>query len=110
MGYSNRRAVKGHRAAVHNLPDGGEASTGIVHANNVIAINLPGLSSVFGDASDMCYIGSIYGEDENSRKQNAERPRPNRVLFTPCDGTTVGVGGHLAFACTAPAAPAPAAG
>jgi uncharacterized coiled-coil protein SlyX len=62
MGYSNRRAVKGHRAAVRNVPDGGEASTGIVHANNVIAINLPGVSSVFGVASDTCYTGSIYGE------------------------------------------------
>jgi hypothetical protein len=34
----------------------------ILSANNVIAINLPGVSSVFGDASDTCYIGSIYGE------------------------------------------------
>ena len=34
----------------------------IVHASNVIAIGLPGVSSIFGDASDTCYIGSIYNE------------------------------------------------
>src|SRR5260370_10871174 len=49
-------------------------------------------------------------QNENSRKQNAERHRLNRVLFTRCDGTTVGVGSHLAFAYTPPAALAAAAG
>jgi hypothetical protein len=46
----------------NNVAIGGEAGTGIVHASNVIAINVPGVSSVFGDASDTCYIGSIYNE------------------------------------------------
>ena len=34
----------------------------VSHASNVVAINVPGVSSVFGDASDTCYIGSIYNE------------------------------------------------
>jgi hypothetical protein len=46
----------------NNVAIGGEAGTGIVHASNVIAINVPGVSSAFGDASDTCYIGNIFGQ------------------------------------------------
>jgi hypothetical protein len=41
---------------------GAQGGDGIVHASNVIAINVPGISSVFGDASNTCYIGSIHNE------------------------------------------------
>jgi hypothetical protein len=45
-----------------NVAVGDEAGTGIVHASNVIAIGAVGVSSAFGDASNTCYIGEIFGE------------------------------------------------
>jgi hypothetical protein len=46
-----------------NVAVGAGTGTGIVHASNVIAIgNVTGVSSSFGDASDTCYIGSIFNE------------------------------------------------
>ena len=45
-----------------NIALGHFGGSGIVHASNVIAIGVAGVSSIFGDASDTCYIGSIYNE------------------------------------------------
>jgi hypothetical protein len=58
------------------VPQGGNA---IVHASNVIAINVPGISSVFGDAFNICYIGSIYNEPIGA-------PGTPHAVFVDADG------------------------
>jgi hypothetical protein len=57
-----KQAGNGIIDGTNDVALGAEAGTGIKHASDVIAINVPGVSSVFGDASNTCYIGSIYNE------------------------------------------------
>lgn len=52
---------------------------GIGHVSNVIAINVPGISSVFGDAFNICYIGSIYNEPIGA-------PGTPHAMFVDADG------------------------
>jgi hypothetical protein len=48
-----------------NVALGDEAGTGIVHGTNIIAIgeSVSGVSSVFGEVNDSCYIGNISGAE-----------------------------------------------
>jgi hypothetical protein len=46
-----------------NVTLGASAGTGITTGSNIIAIGagVPGVSTVFGEVNDSCYIGNIYG-------------------------------------------------
>jgi hypothetical protein len=48
-----------------NVAVGDEAGTGILHGTNIIAIgeSVSGVSSVFGEVDDSCYIGNISGAE-----------------------------------------------
>src|SRR5437660_721335 len=61
-----------------NVAVGDEAGTGIVSASNVIAIGAVGVSSAFGDASNTCYIGQIFGEPVGVG--------PGQAVFVDSDG------------------------
>jgi hypothetical protein len=64
----------------HNVVVGGDAGSGIVHANNVIAIGVTGGSTVLGEASNSCYIGSIY-------EQNIGGAGVPHAVWVDADGT-----------------------
>jgi hypothetical protein len=61
-----------------NIAIGHFGGSGIVDASDVIAIGLPGVSSAFGDASNTCYIGQIFGEPVGVG--------PGQAVFVDSDG------------------------